>query len=265
MKDYEITIVMQVQASDSITEDEVLREVLQNVPHTPALLNSEKDIALNDVHKSIICLNELSDGSHDGFERFDEMLNFLKRENAHTEWVNYKMRKYAEADGMKPEDYQTKPKQKPQRQSKPTIKDVATVWQKCTVSDNILRLPSEQLDRPVYEQVKAQLEAVGGKWKSGKTSGFVFPETTDANDVLSHLIEGKDYQQEKKDFQFYATPAAVADEVAKHLGAIPDNVKILEPSAGQGALIKAVQRINGNVNFDVYEAMEDNKKVLKTM
>ena len=61
MKDYEITIVMQVQASDSITEDEVLKEVMQNVPNTPALLNSEKDISLNDVHKSIICLNELSD------------------------------------------------------------------------------------------------------------------------------------------------------------------------------------------------------------
>ena len=262
MKDYEITLTMQVQASDSITEDEVLREVLQNVPHTPALLNPDKDIALNDVHKSIICLNELSDG---GFEKYNNMLNFIKRENAHSEYVCEQLRKYAEAVGMKPEDYQTKPKTKPQRQSKPTIKDVAAVWQKCTVSDNILRLPSEQLDRPVYEQVKAQLEAVGGKWKGGKTSGFVFPETTDATDVLSQLISGRDYQQQKKDFQFYATPAAVADEVAKHLGPIPDNVKILEPSAGQGALIQAVQRINGNVNFDVYEAMEDNKKVLKTM
>ena len=34
------------------------------------------------------------------------------------------------------------------------------------------------------------------------------------DDVLRQLLSGKDYLQEQKDFQFFATPKAVADEGA---------------------------------------------------
>lgn len=265
MRDYEITIKLQVQASDSISQDDVLSEIMSHVSLTPTLIDADKDISVNDIYKNIICLNVLSDGSGDGYEKYDEIVNFLKRENAHTEYVNERLRTMTAAMGMSDDDYKDKPKTKRQGQPKATLKDIESVWQKCTVNDNVLHLPSEQLDRKIYDEVKKQLEAVGGKWKSGKIQGFVFSDTTDANDVLRQLLSGKDYLQEKKDFQFFATPKAVADEVAQHLGRIKDNAKILEPSAGQGALIKAVQRINDNVKFDVYEAMQENKKVLQTM
>ena len=264
MKDYEITIKLQVQASDSISQDDVLSEIMSHVSLTPTLIDADKDISVNDLYKNIICLNVLSDGSGDGYEKYDELVNFLKRENAHTEYVNERLRKMTAAMGMSDDDYKDKPKTKRQGQPKATLKDIDSVWKKCTVNDNVLHL-SEQLDRKIYDEVKKQLEAVGGMWKSGKIQGFVFSDTTDANDVLRQLLSGKDYLQEKKDFQFFATPKAVADEVAQHLGRIKDNAKILEPSAGQGALIKAVQRINDNVKFDVYEAMQENKKVLQTM
>ena len=265
MKDYEITLTLQVQAADGISQDDVLSEIMSHVSLTQTLICPEKEIAVNDIYKSIINVNVLSDGSGDGYEKYDDLLNFLTRETAHSEYVNERLRKMSAEMGMKDEDYITKPKVKPQRQQKVTIKDIATVWQKCTVAGNVLKLPTEQLDRKIYDEVKKQLEAVGGKWKGGKTQGFVFVETTDANDVLSQLQSGKDYQQEKKDFQFFATPDKVADEVVRHLGSIKDNARVLEPSAGRGALIKAVQRINETVKFDAFESMQENKKVLQTM
>ena len=265
MKDYEITIKLQVQASDSISQDDVLSEIMSHVSLTPTLIDADKDISVNDIYKNIICLNVLSDGSGDGYEKYDEIVNFLKRENAHTEYVNERLRKMTAAMGMSDDDYKDKPKTKRQGQPKTSIKDIATVWQKCSVKDGVLKLPSEQLDRQIYDEVKKQLEAVGGKWKGGKTQGFIFPETTDANDVLTQLLSGKDYQQEKKDFQFFGTPEAVADRIVSHIDIISDSSKVLEPSAGRGALIKAVRKRNQTVIIDAFEAMPENKKVLQTM
>lgn len=252
MKDYKITLEMTVTAADESNSDSVLSSVMSRLE-----LKSVTGISLKDIYYNIEPVEHL--------EGIDEIVELIKHETRRTDYFNSKIEAYTRSLGMTDEDYKDKPKTKRQGQPKATLKDTASVWQKCTVNDNVLHLPTEQLDRQIYDEVKKQLEAVGGKWKSGKTQGFVFSDTTDANDVLRQLLSGKDYLQEKKDFQFFATPKAVADEVAQHLGRIKDNAKILEPSAGQGALIKAVQRINDNVKFDVYEAMPENKKVLQKM
>ena len=43
MKDYEITIKIQVQASDSISQDDVLSEIMSHVSLTPTLIDADKD------------------------------------------------------------------------------------------------------------------------------------------------------------------------------------------------------------------------------
>lgn len=264
MKDYEITIKLQVQANDSTNDDEVLSEIMSRVNLSASLIDADREIAVNDIYKNIICLNVLSDGANDGYEKYDELVNFLKRESAHTEWANERLRQMSAAMGMKDEDYQDKPKQKPQRQQKTVIKDVSEVFAKCSVSDNILHLPTEQLDRKIYEDVKKQLEAVGGKWKGGKTQGFVFADTIDANDILKQLQSGKDYAAQKKEFQFFGTPESVADEIISHVE-LTEGMKILEPSAGRGSLIKALQKQLPTAKVDAYEAMPENRKYLEAL
>lgn len=108
----------------------------------------------------------------------------------------------------------------------------------CTVSDNIVSLPAVQLDRKLYMEVAKSLELIGGKWKGGKVMGFVFNE--DPSELLAQ-IQGGEKRNLKKEFQFFGTPNDLADELVRN-AEIKTEELILEPSAGQGAIVKAIQR-----------------------
>ena len=252
MKDYKITFEMTVTAADESDSDSVLSSVMSRLE-----LKAVTGTSLKDIYYNIEPVEHL--------EGIDEIIEMIKHETRRSEYISSKIKACTLSMGMTDEDYKDKPKTKRQGQPKATLKDIATVWQKCSVKDNVLHLPSEQLDRQIYDEVKKQLEAVGGKWKGGKTQGFVFPDLTDANDVLTQLLNGKDYQKEKKDFQFFGTPEAVADRIVSHIDIISDSSKVLEPSAGTGALIKAVRKRNQTVIIDAFEAMPENRKVLQQM
>ena len=86
------------------------------------------------------------------------------------------------------------------------------VLQKCTVEGNVVKLPNVQLDRNEYLEVKKALELIGGKWKGGKVFGFVF--ATDPTDLLAEIANGEK-QNLKKEFQFFATPEKLADELVE--------------------------------------------------
>ena len=131
------------------------------------------------------------------------------------------------------------------------------VLQKCTVEDNVVKLPQVQLERKEYLNVKKALEKIGGKWKGGKVAGFVFD--SDPSDLLSEIASGKE-RNLKKEFQFFATPEKLARILVSH-AQVTDEDTILEPSAGQGAIIKAINEVC-NVTVDCYELMEQNRKVL---
>lgn len=253
MKDYELSITVQVQAPDTISKETVMQSVMSFFTLKETLIDAEKDISVNDICKEIRCLT-LSDTP-----TLDEVMELIQSETKRSEKVNSVLEAYNKSLGV-----EDKPKEKPLKQQKTVIKDVAEVFSKCTVIDNILKLPVEQLDRKIYDEVKKQLEAVGGKWKGGKTQGFIFDAEISASDVLVQLQSGKDYAEAKKEFQFFATPDEVANEIVSQID-LKDDMKILEPSAGRGSLIKAVQRINDKVKFDAYEAMPENRKYLEAM
>jgi predicted RNA methylase len=60
----------------------------------------------------------------------------------------------------------------------------------------------------------------------------------------------------KKKYQFYETPAEVADRVASY---IPETaVSILEPSAGQGALVRAINRKSPYAKIHAVEIQKEN-------
>lgn len=132
------------------------------------------------------------------------------------------------------------------------------ILSKCTVEGNIVKLPEDQLERKLYLEVAKSLNLIGGKWKGGKVQGFVF--LTDPTELLNEIANGGD-RNLKKEFQFFGTPAPLADYLVE-LAEVDNSHSILEPSAGQGAIIRAINAVC-DVTVDCYELMELNRIVLR--
>jgi phospholipid N-methyltransferase len=134
------------------------------------------------------------------------------------------------------------------------------VLQNCTIEGMVVKLPvGDQLDRKLYLQVKTAIEKIGGKWKGGKVFGFQFKE--DPTNLMAD-ISGGVKRDIKKEFQFCATQPKEADRVVS-LAEIEEGHKVLEPSAGDGAIVKAVNRILPNMIVHCYEKMQLNKTELE--
>jgi len=116
------------------------------------------------------------------------------------------------------------------------------VLKQCTINGNIVKLPAEQLDRKLYQDVAKSLEGIGGKWNK-KQGGFLFDN--DPTELLAE-ISGGVKRNIKKEFQAFFTPEDIADWMAQNLFVEP-NDSILEPNGGGGALIKAVRK-EGHAN-----------------
>ncbi len=127
------------------------------------------------------------------------------------------------------------------------------------VTGNIVKLPEGQLDRKIYVEVKTRLELIGGKWKGGKVSGFVFDE--DPSELLDQIANGEK-RNLKKEFQFFATPEALCDRLVK-LADIHEGDLVLEPSAGQGAIVKAILNTGKTPVVYCFELMPINQTFLK--
>ena len=148
-----------------------------------------------------------------------------------------------------------------------TTSEAQAVLKQCTVHGNVVKLPDGQLDRKLYAEVKKALELIGGKWKGGKTYGFVFQN--DPTELLHQIATGKK-RNLKKEYQFFATPPELAARMVEmaELGETEGQGygDILEPSAGQGAIIKAIhEATEGAVTVYCYELMDINRSILEKM
>lgn len=134
------------------------------------------------------------------------------------------------------------------------------ILQKCFVVGNVIKLPEIQLDHKLeYTPIKRQIEAAGGKWNT-RSQGFLFEE--DPTELLASLQSGTQINT-KKEFQFYPTPSILAGYLVtlaynNHLVNII-NPLILEPSAGDGAIVKAITKKLPDVRVDCCELMELNR------
>ena len=132
------------------------------------------------------------------------------------------------------------------------------ILQKCTIEGNIVKLPSIKLERKEYLDVAKQLNLIGGMWKGGKIQGFIFNE--DPTDLLAQIANGEK-RNIKKEFQFFATPDKLADRLVE-LAEIEYSHSVLEPSAGQGNIVKAIHREFPAISVFGYELIEVNKTFL---
>ena len=129
----------------------------------------------------------------------------------------------------------------------------------CTLEDNILKLPKIQFNKKSYADAKKWIEEAGGSWKGGKIQGFTFP--FNAERVFSILHEGKRCTLSQV-YQFFETPSDVADWLGMLAGGIEETDCILEPSAGRGAIIKAIHRACPKATVECYEMMPENREIL---
>lgn len=101
---------------------------------------------------------------------------------------------------------------------------------------------TEQLARKDYLRVNEILETLGGKW-SRKDKAHVFPEEGES---LRGLIEAvistgeiKTAREQQKALGWFPTPPEVADRLIEFADIQPRH-SVLEPSAGEGAIVEAL-------------------------
>jgi hypothetical protein len=143
------------------------------------------------------------------------------------------------------------------------MKNKEEVYAACRIEGMVIKLPDVQLERKLYMEVAKGLEIAGGKWKGGKVGGFVFGENPEPLLELLKIGEGVNY---KKEYQFFETPESVVDFMVGLVDLVPDGkTRILEPSAGQGAIVKGIRKLFGEVTVDCFELMELNRMKLKAV
>lgn len=101
------------------------------------------------------------------------------------------------------------------------------------INGNKARL-NGQLSRSIYTRTNKALEAIGGKWIS-KEKAHVFGEDVDVSARIEEAIISGEVTDTKKAYDFFETPRKVALQVAR-AAQIEPGMKVLEPSAGKGAL-----------------------------
>lgn len=108
-----------------------------------------------------------------------------------------------------------------------------------SVQGNKVILTCGALPRPLYEEVDEVLKRLGGTWKGGRTRAHVF--SADPTDLLNAVRDSAEMPP-KNPLAFYATPPAVVGEMYDLLTLFPFTPRrILEPSAGQGAIATMIR------------------------
>lgn len=132
---------------------------------------------------------------------------------------------------------------------------VLAVLSNALAEGNAVRLAG-QLDRKLYERTDKVLNAAGGTWNR-KARAHLFDG--DAASRLDEIILTGEIALPKDDFNFFPTPPSIVERMID-LADIQRGMKVLEPSAGRGAIALACAEIGAVV--DCYELMDANFAVL---
>lgn len=136
------------------------------------------------------------------------------------------------------------------------------IFKDSTVDGNNLYLPSIELDRDLFLEVKKQITLAGGTWQGGKKQCFRFDFPAD--NVLKSLANGEALNF-KKDNQFFETQEETIATMAM-LADVQKGDKILEPSAGRFAIGKWLWEYCITYDrepIDCYELNEHNQQYIR--
>ncbi len=120
--------------------------------------------------------------------------------------------------------------------------DVRAVLERGSWQGTVYILPPGQLDRKLYEACNKVLVALGGKWDR-RSGGHLFQNPNQNEALRAALISGAAVDQKRTLEQFF-TPPALARQLVDLMGLPRADVHhVLEPSAGDGALVQALNEI----------------------
>lgn len=114
-----------------------------------------------------------------------------------------------------------------------------------------------QLDRNLYQRTDKVLQAAGGKWNRSKKA-HVFDSCAEAR--IEQMLNTGDIVI-PQDFGYFPTPKPVV-ELLVELADLENGHFVLEPSAGQGAIVEGILEECSQVFVDVYELLQSNMDVL---
>lgn len=129
--------------------------------------------------------------------------------------------------------------------------DVLSVLSRAETNGNKLVLIG-QLDRSMYVRVNKVLEAAGGKWNR-KAKAHLFDDEADTR--IDQIILSGEVEVPKDEFNFFPSPPPVVSRLME-LAGVQRGMRVLEPSAGKGAIAYACADAGAEV--DCYELMEAN-------
>lgn len=135
--------------------------------------------------------------------------------------------------------------------------EVLTVLRHARTVHNNLYL-TDGLSRALYLRTNTVIEAVGGKW-SRKAKAHVFEQDAQAA-LMPILLHGQ--VTIAQDFGYYPTPPDIVARMLKQT-ALRKWHKVLEPSAGSGAIASQVAALGASV--DCVELLDSNIRTLRIL
>lgn len=139
--------------------------------------------------------------------------------------------------------------------------EAISVLKAAQIEGNYVRLTG-QIDRKLYVEVNEVFTRLGGSWKSGKIKAHVFPEDKDPAILLDSVVSGE-MMPEKNSLAFFPTSAEVAQMMVEK-ACLTSHVRVLEPSAGEGAIAELIQATGLDVTLDLIEKDADRCKTLSS-
>ena len=130
--------------------------------------------------------------------------------------------------------------------------EVLAVLKESSCEANQLHLP-RQLPRELYIKTARIIEMIGGKWNRS-LAAHVF-EGDCAERVDEAVIAGEVTDFEKL-YQFYETPPDLARRMVA-MAEVSDGHRVLEPSAGKGAILKVLPLAVHRTAVELNGAMVD--------
>lgn len=126
--------------------------------------------------------------------------------------------------------------------------EVLDVLKGVEIQNNLVRI-TQSLDHPLYVKTNEVLTRLGGEWKSGRVKAHVFPEDKDPKLLLEQVIETGEMPA-KNPLAFFPTPVAIVQKMLDKAATLSDVFpfcRILEPSAGDGAIVRVVHNITADL------------------
>ena len=119
--------------------------------------------------------------------------------------------------------------------------DVVDVLRRARIEGDRLYLP-EKMSRKLYTETNAVLATLGGVWNRGQ-GAHVFKGSP--AEALAKVLDAGAITH-AKDLAFFRTPKALAAEVVRD-AKVQKGQRVLEPSAGDGALVEALLAVGAKV------------------